>query len=242
MGTMRKEAAYYFCGWRTIFNAICARRRSRIRIGCCERVWKIASDTSCSSCEPACSTIPRRLHSLVVPARNPDRLHEEVPDRQGHGQGDLRDRPGRGRDCGDRHGDRRRLGRRAGDDLHLGPRHLADERVRRPRRTSPRCPASCSTSSAWGRPPACRRAPRRATCSTAAMLSHGDTQADHADPGSVEECYTMAMDAFDLAERFQTLGVRDERPRPRHEHLDVAAVRVSREAARSRQGARRGRR
>ena len=40
---------------------------------------------------------------------------------------------------------------------------------------------------------------------TAAMLSHGDTKQIMLIPASVEECYTMAMDAFDLAERFQTL-------------------------------------
>jgi 2-oxoglutarate ferredoxin oxidoreductase subunit alpha len=39
----------------------------------------------------------------------------------------------------------------------------------------------------------------------AAMLSHGDTKHILLIPASVEECYTMAMDAFDLAERFQTL-------------------------------------
>jgi 2-oxoglutarate ferredoxin oxidoreductase subunit alpha len=38
-----------------------------------------------------------------------------------------------------------------------------------------------------------------------AMLSHGDTKQILLIPASVEECYTMAMDAFDLAERFQTL-------------------------------------
>jgi len=38
-----------------------------------------------------------------------------------------------------------------------------------------------------------------------AMLSHGDTKQIMLIPASVEECYTMAMDAFDLAERFQTL-------------------------------------
>lgn len=36
------------------------------------------------------------------------------------------------------------------------------------------------------------------------QLSHGDTKHIVLLPGSVEECYTMAMDAFDLAERFQT--------------------------------------
>lgn len=35
-------------------------------------------------------------------------------------------------------------------------------------------------------------------------LSHGDTKHILLLPGSVEECYSMAMQAFDLAERFQT--------------------------------------
>lgn len=38
-----------------------------------------------------------------------------------------------------------------------------------------------------------------------AMLSHGDTKQILLIPASVQECYTMAMEAFDLAERFQTL-------------------------------------
>ena len=38
-----------------------------------------------------------------------------------------------------------------------------------------------------------------------ALLSHGDTRQIMLLPASPEECYTMAMDAFDLAERFQTL-------------------------------------
>ncbi|MEO6239374.1 MAG: 2-oxoacid:acceptor oxidoreductase family protein, partial [Vicinamibacterales bacterium] len=40
---------------------------------------------------------------------------------------------------------------------------------------------------------------------TAALLSHGDTKQLLLMPSSVEECYSMAMDAFDLAERFQQL-------------------------------------
>jgi len=36
------------------------------------------------------------------------------------------------------------------------------------------------------------------------FLSHGDAKHILLIPGSVEECYSMAMDAFDLAERFQT--------------------------------------
>ena len=38
-----------------------------------------------------------------------------------------------------------------------------------------------------------------------ALLSHGDTKQLMLIPASVEECYTMAMDAFDIAERFQCL-------------------------------------
>jgi 2-oxoglutarate ferredoxin oxidoreductase subunit alpha len=40
---------------------------------------------------------------------------------------------------------------------------------------------------------------------TVAMLSHGDTRQVMLLPATIEECYTMAMDAFDLAERLQTL-------------------------------------
>lgn len=39
---------------------------------------------------------------------------------------------------------------------------------------------------------------------TTALLSHGDTRHPLLLPASVDECYTMAMDAFDLAERLQT--------------------------------------
>src|SRR6202162_2032125 len=39
----------------------------------------------------------------------------------------------------------------------------------------------------------------------AAFLSHGDTKNIMLIPCSAEECFTMAQDAFDLAERFQTL-------------------------------------
>jgi 2-oxoglutarate/2-oxoacid ferredoxin oxidoreductase subunit alpha len=37
-----------------------------------------------------------------------------------------------------------------------------------------------------------------------ALLSHGDTQHVLLFPGSVEECFTMSVEAFDLAERLQT--------------------------------------
>jgi 2-oxoglutarate ferredoxin oxidoreductase subunit alpha len=40
---------------------------------------------------------------------------------------------------------------------------------------------------------------------TLALLSHGDTKHVMLIPASARECYTMAMDAFDLAERLQSL-------------------------------------
>ena len=39
---------------------------------------------------------------------------------------------------------------------------------------------------------------------TTAVLSHGDTKHPMLIPASVNECYSMAMDSFDLAERLQT--------------------------------------
>jgi 2-oxoglutarate ferredoxin oxidoreductase subunit alpha len=39
---------------------------------------------------------------------------------------------------------------------------------------------------------------------SAALLSHGDTQHPMLFPSSPEECFTMAQEAFDLAEQFQT--------------------------------------
>src|SRR3954464_4497878 len=40
---------------------------------------------------------------------------------------------------------------------------------------------------------------------TTALLSHGDTRQILLIPASIEECFTMAQDAFDLTERFQQL-------------------------------------
>ena len=72
-----------------------------------------------------------------------------------------------------------------------------------------------------------------------AVLSHGDTKHPMLLPASAAECYTMAMDAFDLAERLQTPDLRDVGPRPRHEQLDGRALRVSDQAIRPWQTARR---
>jgi len=58
-------------------------------------------------------------------------LYGTLPARPRNRQGDLRDRPGRGRAGQHRHGHWRRLGGRSRDDLHVGAGHLADVGVRR---------------------------------------------------------------------------------------------------------------
>ena len=70
-----------------------------------------------------------------------------------------------------------------------------------------------------------------------AFLSHGDTKHVVLLPGSVKECFEFGYAAFDLAERLADAGLRALRSRSGHEQLDVGAVRLSRQAARSRQGA-----
>ena len=44
-------------------------------------------------------------------------------------------------------------------------------------------------------------------------------------PPRREECFRMAIDAFDLAEQLPDAGLRDDRSRPGHEQLDVRPVR-----------------
>ena len=89
-------------------------------------------------------------------------------------------------------------------DLHLRPRHLADVRVHRPRllrrdsgrhlRRAARRPVH--------RPAHAHHAGRH--CSRTPSLSHGDTRHPVLFPSSPEECFSMAHEAFDLAEHFQT--------------------------------------
>ena len=177
-------------------------------------------------------------YAVVVAARNADQLPSQVPDRQDDGQGDVRGRAGGGRDRGDRHGRGRGLGRRPRDDVHVGPGNLADGGVRRPRvlrRSARRHLRHAARRPVDGLP---TRTAQGDILSTA-LLSHGDTKQILLIPAAPEECYTFAMDAFDLAERFQTLVfVMSD--------LDLGmntwmahAVPVSGQAARPRQAARR---
>ena len=62
----------------------------------------------------------------------------------------------------------------------------------------------------------------------AAGLSHGDTKHVLLLPASVDECYEMAHGRLRSGRAPPDARLRDERPRPRHEHLDVGSVRLSR--------------
>jgi pyruvate/2-oxoacid:ferredoxin oxidoreductase alpha subunit len=61
-----------------------------------------------------------------------------------------------------------------------------------------------------------------------ATLSHGDTKHPLLIPASVAECYTMAMDAFDLAERSSRAATPAEQlPRFRSSSARLASHRCS---------------
>ena len=178
-------------------------------------------------------------HAFFFTTRNADFVHEEVPRGKGDRKGDLCDRPGGGRDRGDWHGRRRGLGRRTGDDIDVGSRHLADERV-------------CRPGVLRGDPGGCVRHPaRRAVYRT--PDPHGAGRHPHGRHAVPRRHETDSPDSL-VGRRvlhdghagvrprgtFPDAGVRDERSRPRDEHVDVACVHIPGGAARSRQGARRG--
>ena len=60
------------------------------------------------------------------------------------------------------------------------------------------------------------------------LLGHGDCRHIVLIPGSVAECYSLTIEALDLAQQFQTPGLRRHRPRPGDEPLADRPVPVSR--------------
>ena len=104
-------------------------------------------------------------HALVLAGGIADRLHAALPPRSGNRQGHLRHRAGGGRAGLHRHGARRRLGGRPLHDRHRRPGHLADVRIHRPGLLRRIPGGDLRRASASGPPPACPRAPRRATSS-----------------------------------------------------------------------------
>ena len=137
-------------------------------------------------------------------------------------QGDVRDRAGRRRDRVARHGDRRELGGRALDDGDRRPRHLADGRVRRPRRTTPRCPAVIFDVQRVGPSTGLPTRTAQGDLLSGRVPLARRHQAHHAHSRARSRSATRwRMEAFDLAEQFQTPVFVMMRPRPRHEQLDV---------------------
>ena len=100
--------------------------------------------------------------------------------------------------------DRRVVGRRPVDDLDRRPGHLADGGVHRPRllRRDPGGHLRHPARRPVDRPADAHR--RSRTSPSLPVCSHGDAKHLLLLPASVSECYEMAQEAFDLAERFQT--------------------------------------
>ena len=119
-------------------------------------------------------------------------------------QGDVRDRAGGGRDRRDRHGDRRRLGRRARDDVDVRPGRRADVRVRGLSYYA-EVPAVVFDMQRIGPSTGLPTRTAQGDILSTAVNSHGDTRHVMLLPASLEECYSMAIEAFDLAERLQTI-------------------------------------
>ncbi len=129
-----------------------------------------------------------------------ERYRVDPADRRAQFCGD----PGRGRIGGDRHGARRELERR--ESLYADERagYFADERVRRTRLLRRSAVRDIRRAASRSRPPACRPARSSPIIMLCAYASHGDTRHVLLFPANPEECFHMAVQAFDLAERLQT--------------------------------------
>src|SRR5215470_9629206 len=90
-----------------------------------------------------------------------------------------------------------------GYDLDLRSRDFFDERIRRPGILRGNSRRHFRYSACW----AINRlayAHMQGDVLKCAFLSHGDTKHILLLPSSVEECFSFAMEAFELAEKFQT--------------------------------------
>ena len=117
------------------------------------------------------------------------------------------------------------------------PRHLADGRVHRPRLLRRGAGGDLRRPARAARRPACRRAPASRTSCRPRVLSHGDTKHPLLLPASVDRVLHDGHGRVRPGRAAADAGLRDVGSRPRHEHLDGAAVRVPDEAARPRQAA-----
>ena len=142
-------------------------------------------------------------HPFILALRNADRVHEALPDRSGDQEGDLRDRSGGGRTGRDRHGvgagwaGARAMTSTSGPGISLmaeftGLGYYAE------------IPAVIFDVQRVGPSTGLPTRTAQGDVLKNAFLSHGDTKHPMLFPCSVEECFTMAIEAFDLAEEFQT--------------------------------------
>ena len=120
------------------------------------------------------------------------------------GAQELRLHPGRGRAGRHRHGDRRQWNGARAFTADLRSRHLADERVPRPRVLRRGAGGDLRHPARRARPPACRRARSNATSWRAPTPRTATRATSACIPANPEECFYMAVQAFDLAERLQT--------------------------------------
>ena len=96
------------------------------------------------------------------------------------------------------------LGRRARVHVDLGPGHLADERVPRPGVLRRGAGGDRSTCSAPGPSTGMPTRTQQGDLLLCAYASHGDTRHICLYPADPREAFEFAVQAFDLAERFQT--------------------------------------
>ena len=175
-----------------------------------------------------CAWYPITPSSSVAEAfeRYCKRLRVDPGDRQEQ----VRDRAGRGRARLDRHRHRRRLERRARLHRHLRPGHLADDGIHRPcllrrdpgdhHRRAARRPLHrhAHAHAAGGHPLHRLRLARR-------------HQACAAVPGRPERVLRVHRAGARPRRPAADAGVRDDRPRHRHEHAPVRSARVGRRQA-----------
>ena len=117
---------------------------------------------------------------------------------------------------------------RARDDLDLRARHLADGRVRRPRllRRDSRRDLGHPARRPVDRPADPHRAGRHASGRLPLARRHAAHRADSR--RRVDECFEFGDRGPRPGRAVPDAGLRPQRPRPRHEQLDVRSVRVSR--------------
>ena len=141
-------------------------------------------------------------HPLEQPGGIRRGVPQEAPGRPGR-QADLRRRPGRGRAGGRRHGHRRRLGRRRALTATAGPGiSLMSEFVGLAYFAE--IPVVIVDVQRMGPSTGLPTRTSQGDILKLHLLGHGDCRHIVLIPGSVEECYSMTIEALDLAQQFQT--------------------------------------